>query len=171
MTIPLMLDDCSSGTLIATNGSSWRAITDTVMSGVSSGELVPAMMEGRSCLHLTGQVRLENNGGFVQASLDLSESGLLDASDYAGLEIEVFGNSELYNLHLRTDDTRIVRQSYRNSFRAWPTWQTLRVPFEHLLPHLIDKPLDKSKLRRLGVVAIGREMQVDVYFARLSLYG
>jgi len=170
MTMPLILDDRCSESLLATNGAGWKAITDTVMGGVSSGELMPTMMEGRNCLRLTGQVKLENNGGFVQASLDLSEMGLLDASDYAGIEIEVFGNSEIYNLHLRTDDTRVVWQSYRNSFRAWPTWQNLRVPFENFLPHRIDKPLDKSKLRRLGVVAIGREMLADVCIARLALY-
>jgi len=37
MAMPLILDDRSSGTLAATNGTSWRAITDTVMGGVSSG--------------------------------------------------------------------------------------------------------------------------------------
>jgi len=170
MHMSLILDDRSSGTLSATNGASWRAITDTVMGGLSSGNLIPTVIEGRDCLRLTGQVSLENNGGFVQASLDLSEAGLLDASAYTGIEIEVFGNGEFYNLHLRTDDTRIVWQSYRASFQAQPNWQTTRLPFDRFQPHRIDKPLDKSKLRRLGVVAIGREMQADVCIALLSLY-
>ena len=168
--MPLILDDRSSGTLAATNGASWRAITDTVMGGVSSGNLMPTLAEGRDYLRLTGQVSLENNGGFVQASLDLSESGLLDASGYTGIEIEVSGNGEIYNLHLRTGDTSIVWQSYRASFQALPSWQILRLPFQSFQPHRIDKPLDKRKLRRLGVVAIGREMQADVCIAQLSLY-
>jgi len=166
----LILDDRSSGTLTATNGASWRAVTDTVMGGMSLGDMKPAVIEGRNCLRLTGKVSLENNGGFVQASLDLSRSGLLDASNYAGIEIEVHGNGEIYNLHLRTDDTRIVWQSYRAGFQARPDWQNLRLPFEGFQPHRIDKPFDKSKLRRLGVVAIGREMQADICIARLSLY-
>lgn len=33
--MPLTLDDRSSGTLSATIGASWRAITDTVMGGMS----------------------------------------------------------------------------------------------------------------------------------------
>jgi len=168
--VPLILDDRSSGTLSATNGASWRAIADTVMGGESTGQLIPAVMEGRHCLRLTGEISLKNNGGFVQASLDLSESGLLDASDFAGIEIEVFGNGDIYNLHLRSDDTRIVWQSYRASFQAQPRWQTLRLPFDSFQPHRIDKLLDKRKLRRIGVVAIGREMLVDVCVARLSLY-
>lgn len=168
--MPLILDDRSSGTLFATNGAYWRVIADTVMGGESTGQLTQTVMEGRNCLRLTGQVSLENNGGFVQASLDLSESGLLDASDYAGIEIEVYGNGEMYNLHLRTDDTRIVWQSYRASFQAQPTWLVIRLPFENFQPHRIEKPLDKRKLRRLGVVAIGRAMQADVCVARLTLY-
>lgn len=166
----LILDERSSNALTATNGASWRMISDTVMGGVSFGSLMPTVMEGRACLRLTGEVSLENNGGFVQASLDLSASGLFDAGDHAGIEIEVFGNGETYNLHLYTDDTRIVWQSYRASFQAQPSWQTLRLPFESFQPHRIDQPLDKHRLRRLGVVAIGRKMQADICIARLSLY-
>lgn len=170
MTMMLIIDDRASGTLLATNGASWRALTDTVMGGISSGQLMPAEIEGRSCLRLTGQVSLENNGGFVQASLDLNGSGLLDAHDYAGIEIVVYGNGEAYNLHLRTDDTRIVWQSYRASFQAQPHWQTVRLPFASFQPHRIEKPLETRMLRRLGVVAIGREMRADVCIAGLSFY-
>jgi len=166
----MIIDDRCSNTLAATNGVRWRVISDTVMGGVSSGSLVPTVVEGRDCLRMTGEVSLENNGGFVQASLDLSAAGLLDSGEYSGIEIEVFGNGETYNLHLRTDDTRIVWQSYRASFQAQPSWQSLRLPFASFQPHRIDQPLDTRKLRRLGVVAIGREMKADISIARLLLY-
>jgi hypothetical protein len=165
-----VIDDRRSNALLASNGMNWRAVSDTVMGGVSSGELIPTETEGRHCLRLTGKVSLENNGGFVQASLDLCSAGLLDASDYSGIEIEIYGNGEVYNLHLRTDDTRIVWQSYRASFHALPHWQTLRLRFDDFQPHRIDKPLDIKKLRRFGVVAIGREMQADVCIGRVSLF-
>lgn len=38
------------------------------------------------------------------------------------------------------------------------------------LPCTVEKPLDKGKLGRLGVVAIGRAMQADACIARLSQY-
>lgn len=167
---PLIIDDRSSGNLNASNGACWRAIADTVMGGVSAAQLTMREMDGRHCLCLTGQVSLENNGGFVQASLDLNNNGLLDATAYAGVEIQVLGNGERYNLHLRTDDTRIVWQSYRAGFDTSPSWKTVRLPFDSFQPHRIDKPLDKSKLRRLGVVAIDREMQAEVCIARVALY-
>ena len=152
------------------NHTGWRVATDTVMGGESTASLKATVIEGRHCLRLTGTVSLANNGGFVQAGLDLSESGLLDACAYSGIEIEIFGNGELYNLHLRTDDTNIVWQSYRACIHAKPVWQTIRIAFDSFQPHRIDKPLDKSRLRRLGVVAIGRAMQADICFAKLSLY-
>jgi hypothetical protein len=167
---PLLLDDRSSANLCANNGSCWRLVTDGVMGGVSDGRLQPAQIEGRSCLRLTGEVSTLNNGGFIQASLDLDEAGLLDARAYRGIEIEVFGNAETYNLHLRTADTRIVWQSYRASFQAPPRWQSVRLPFAELQPHRIEKPLDLSRLRRLGLVAIGREMQADLCLARVTFY-
>lgn len=170
MAMKMIVDDRNSSALTATNGASWRLVTDTVTGGLSSANLMPAVIEGRNCLRLTGEVSLKNNGDFIQASLDLSVTGLLDASDFAGIEIEVFGNGKIYNLHLRSDDTRIVWQSYRASFQTQPRWQTLRLPFEGFLPHRIDKPLDKRKLRRLGLVAISREMQADFCISRLSLY-
>ena len=166
----MILDDRSRPGPDTPLGTAWRLVSDRVMGGVSSGRLGPDSVDGRPCLHLTGEVSLENDGGFLQASLDLAESGYLDASAYAGIELEVLGNGEDYNLHLRTGDTTLVWQSYRATFATMPTWQTLRLPFAGFSPYRIDRPLDRTRLRRLGIVAIGRPMQADVCIARLNLY-
>lgn len=165
-----VIDDMRSGNACATNGACWRVVTDVVMGGRSDARMRPTFVEGRPCLRLTGEVSLLKNGGFLQVSLDLDKHGMLDASAYTGIEIEVHGNGERYNLHLRTADTNIVWQSYRASFLAPPGWQKLRLPFTVFEPHRIDKPLDPKHLRRIGLVAIGREMRADVCIARLSLY-
>ena len=173
-TAPLLLDDRSSANLCAdlgnNSGACWRLVTDGVMGGVSDGRLQPAQIDGRSCLRLSGEVSTLNNGGFIQASLDLDNAGWFDARAYRGIEIDVFGNAETYNLHLRTADTRIVWQSYRARFQAPPRWQTVRLPFAELQAYRIEKPLDLSHLRRLGLVAIGRDMQADLCFARATFY-
>lgn len=168
--VELIIDDRCCDDLCASNRASWRLITDTVMGGVSSGTLIATVVQGVRCLKLNGVVSLENNGGFVQASLDLDVSGRLNASAYRGFEIEVFGNDEAYNLHLRSADTLIVWQSYRARFQARPYWQTIRLPFAEFVPYRIDIPLDCSRLCRLGVVAIGKNMQVDICIARISLF-
>jgi Complex I intermediate-associated protein 30 (CIA30) len=166
----LVIDDRSQARLRAAIGTDWRVMTDTVMGGVSSGSLIPTEVAGRPCLRLTGEVSLENNGGFVQASLDLSPAGTLDARDYRGIELEIYGNGEPYNLHLRTADTRIVWQSYRASFMSESRWLAVRLPFSEFRPYRINQPLDLHTLRRLGVVAIGRAMHADLCVARISLY-
>jgi hypothetical protein len=166
----LIIDDRTSGGTRASLDTDWRVVSDTVMGGVSRGSLVPTLVAGRSCLRLTGEVSLENNGGFVQASLDLDQGGGFDASAYAGIELDVLGNGQQYNLHLRTADTRIVWQSYRASFIAAPTWTTLRLPFSEFVPYRTSAALNLARLRRLGVVAIGREMQADVCIGKIALY-
>lgn len=166
----MLLDDRASGGLETPLGTRWQLLTDTVMGGVSRGRLDPVVVEGRACLRLTGEVSLENGGGFVQAALDLAPDGWLDARGYQGIELEVFGNGEDYNLHLRTADTRVVWQSYRATFGTEPRWQRVRVPFAGFAPYRIDRPLDLGKLRRIGVVAIGREMRADLCIGRIGLY-
>ncbi len=165
-----LIDDRARGDAYAKNGKPWRAVTDTVMGGISNAHLQVTVASGKPCLRLSGEVCLENNGGFVQASLDLGAEGLLDATGFEGIEIEVCGNNERYNLHLRTGDTQMVWQSYRYSFIADTNWQTLRLPFADFMPHRIQLGLDTSQLRRLGIVAIGRKMQADICFSRIALY-
>jgi hypothetical protein len=151
-------------------GTTWRIVSDAVMGGESVATLHAGRVEGRACLRLAGDVSLENNGGFVQASLDLAKAGTLDASGFAGIELDVRGNGESYNVHLRTADTRIVWQSYRAGFEAGPEWRTVRLPFADFRPHRLDAPLDVSRLRRIGLVAIGRTFHADLCFSRLALY-
>ncbi len=170
MADPLVIDDRSRPDLASNLGTSWRLVADSVMGGVSSGRLEPTVVDGRACLRLSGRVSLENNGGFLQMSLDLGPAGEFDASAYTGIELTVRGNGDTYNVHLRNRDTRIVWQSYRAGFRAGPEWQTLRLPFSEFRPYRIDRPLVLRHLRRLGLVAIGREMTADLCVARVALY-
>ena len=76
-------------------GTRWHALSDRVMGGVSNAVLESAHRAGRQALCLHGEVRLENNGGFVQMGLDLAPSGAaIDASGYLGVRMRVLGNGE-----------------------------------------------------------------------------
>ena len=166
----LLLDDRSSGDARALNGTQWRLITDGVMGGVSEGQLTFDTVEGKACLRMQGNVRLENNGGFVQIALDVDKDGKLDASAYSGVLLEVYGNTERYNVHLRTGGMWLPWQSYRAGFDAPAEWQTVRLPFAEFERYKIGKELKPEKLKRIGVVAIGREFAADLCVARLGLY-
>lgn len=164
------IDHQTNTDLTSNLGTKWRLVTDTVMGGVSQGRLINDTVQGKRCLHMTGDVSLDNKGGFVQASLDLGIDKPLDASAYTGIELEVCGNEEIYNVHLRTTDTRIVWQSYRASFVAGPHWKAVRLPFCEFKPHRIALPLDIHNLRRIGVVAIGRAFHADLSVSRINFY-
>ena len=99
-----IIDDLSREPPMAATGSGWELVTDRVMGGVSEGTMVRAAVAGRPAILMRGEVRLENNGGFVQIALDLSpDGGAVDASAWSGLELDVFGDGAEYGVHLRTD--------------------------------------------------------------------
>ncbi|MEX0346921.1 MAG: CIA30 family protein [Rhizobiaceae bacterium] len=167
----MLIDDFSDQTLTSALGTKWRNVNDTVMGGVSSSSVTHHKSERHNCLHLAGDVRLENNGGFIQAALDLSVDGkLLDASAFTGIRLIALGNEETYSVHLRTPDNTRPWQSYRANFNAQAEPQTINIPFSSFKPYKTDVPLDNKNLRRIGIVGIGRAFQADLKICQISLY-
>ena len=166
----LVIDDRSAGGLESSYGASWRLITDGVMGGVSQGQLSADTIAGRACLRLRGDVSLKNRGGFVQAALDTDGDKPLDAAGYSGILLEVYGNGEQYNLHLRTADVWLPWQAYRASFTSPAAWHTVRIPFAAFSGYRIGAALDVGTLERIALVAIGRAFTADLCLARLALY-
>jgi len=165
-----MIDDRSTGDLRASAGGEWRLVTDEVMGGQSIGRVGPSMHEGRPCLKLTGDVSTARNGGFVQMALEIPEAVRVGMEGFAGLEIDVTGNGETYNLHLRTSDLWLPWQSYRHEFVAGPGWHTLQLPFDAFEGYRTGRPLRLERLRRIGVVAIGRDFEADLCLGGLRIY-
>ena len=166
----LVIDDRSNAELSSNLGTRWRLVTDDVMGGLSEGKLSVEEYKGKRCLRMQGDVTTENNGGFVQSALPLSGEGAFDASAYTGVEIEVSGNSESYNIHFRTDGLWFPWQSYRYSFTATPDWQTYRIPFTDLTKYKTFSGFDKDEITRIGLVAIGRDFKADVRLASIKFY-
>lgn len=169
----MLIEDPSDAHTASGNGAHWQLITDRVMGGVSRGTMVRETVGGRMAIHMRGEVSLENNGGFVQIALELTRNdlGLLDASAFDGVEIDVFGNGERYAAHLRTAAVTLPWQSYRHGFLAVPSWRRIRLRFADFEPYRISDRLDVRRLRRIGIVAIGRAFTADLALARVALYG
>ena len=166
-----LLDGAAAADLTAACGSAWRAVSDRVMGGVSQGTVRKETLAGRRCVRLQGEVSLENNGGFLQMTLDLApHGGPVDIGAWRGLELTARGNGHVYNVHLKTADLQRPWQSYRHGFTAGPDWRTVRLPFAEFAPHRTDAPLDLRRVKRLGVVAIGAAFAADVALADLRLY-
>ncbi len=165
-----IIDERNTGDYRAALGTEWRLVTDGVMGGVSSGKLVLDVKEGKHCLRLSGKVSLDNNGGFIQAALPLPPAGDFDASGFSGLLIDIYGNNQSYNIHLRTSDLWLPWQAYRQSFTAGTGWNTYRFAFVGFEAYRTETQLNTKKLKRIGVIAIGREFDADICIGRMAFY-
>jgi hypothetical protein len=166
--VPEVIDDPRR----ADAGPDWELIVDGVMGGRSTGTLDREVVAGRPAVRLVGTVSLENNGGFVQMARDLrGDGGTVDAGGWRGIALDVYGNGEVYNLHLRTADVTRPWQSYRRSFHAPPAWTTVHLAFADFSAHRLEAPFDVHRLRRLGVVAIGRAFTADIAVGGVRFYG
>ena len=170
-----LIDDRRSGDFRSNSGVEWRLISDDVMGGLSSGQLMLHEHKGKECLRMSGNVTTENNGGFLQIALslaDISQSGedVFDASGYSGVEIEVSGNNQEYNIHFRTDGLWFPWQSYRTSFIASDDWRKIRLPFADLQPYKTTQSFSSNELIRIGIVAIGRNFEAELCLASLRFY-
>jgi hypothetical protein len=152
-------------------GVRWSGFTDRVMGGVSDATLERATVAGRRCIRLAGRVTRDRGGGFIQAALDLApRGGVLDGSPWRGVELDLCGNDEDYNVHLRTPDCRWYDESYRCTFRATPEWRRLRIPWRDFKPNGLGAPLATARLQRVALLGWMREFEADVALASIALY-
>ena len=91
----MLIDDFSGEELFSPLGSKWRGASDRDIGGISIADVTRDFVDGQTCLRLAGDVRKENGGGFIQASLSFStDREHLDATDFAGIRLSVCGNGE-----------------------------------------------------------------------------
>jgi hypothetical protein len=145
--------------------AAWRFFTDGVMGGVSSGRMAAGTVAGRQTLCLRGEVRLDNNGGFLQMALELPAP---PAAHWRGIELDVLGNGRRYGLHLRTSGMALPWQAWRASFTAAPVWHTVQLPFSDFTPYRTGGRLEAPAVRRIGILALGEAMTAEVCVARLA---
>lgn len=148
----------------------WEYVADTVMGGVSTGEVQHGQIAGRQAVRLTGEVSLENDGGFIQMAFDVAQGDVMDASAWAGVEIEVRGDGTGYEMRLRTDQLERPWQSFRTTIDVTEDWQTIRFPWGAFEGRKTEQTLDPARLRRIGILAYGQKMQADIAVSAIRLY-
>jgi hypothetical protein len=150
---------------------SWEYVADDVMGGVSVGGMTEERFHGRDAVVLRGDVSLENNGGFIQIATDFRPSGqVMDVSQWRGIEFDVWGNGRAYDIRLRTDQLQRPWQSFRAEFETKEQWQTVQIPFTDFFAHRIEAELDQTRLRRVAILAIGREFRAEVCISDLRFF-
>jgi hypothetical protein len=149
----------------------WEFVSDTVMGGVSSGAVAEEIVAGRSATVLRGTVSLENNGGFIQMAFDLHEGGAdVDVSAWDGIEIDAYGDGGTYDVRLRTAQLTRPWQSFRSDFVGEPHWTKVKIPFSSLVSHRVEAVFDPTCLRRIGILAIGRERDACLAVSNIGFY-
>lgn len=166
----MLIDNFSSRNGTAVIGTDWRGFTDRVMGGRSDMQVGYREYGDDVVLHLRGQVRLDNNGGFIQARLPFrADGGDFDASGYQGIAVRVRGKPGPYYLHLRTRHTWRPWQYYRATIEVGPDWQDQIISFSAFEGRSIGRELDLGSLRTLGVVAYGEAFEAEIEVARIEL--
>jgi len=166
-----LIDDFSLNEGISAIGTQWRQFTDQVMGGESTASYSFEIIDGKRCIHLQGNVSLENRGGFVQVALPLRQNGRpFDASQFTGIRLWVKGNGENYYVHLRSSKTWLPWQYYEAPFFADNQWQKVEIPFEKFTPQSLKSALNPKKLKRLAVVGAKKVFKADIAVSRIEFY-
>ncbi len=167
----MLIDDFSDPEKAASFGTPWRFVSDRVMGGVSEGTLNYGKDKDHRYLHLTGNVSLENNGGFIQAALRLIKAGKpLNATGFEGIRFRAKGNGRTYYVHLKNTDTRLPWQYYAASFEAPKEWKPVEIPFTEFKPENLKGELKRDSLSRIALVGAKKAFSVDLYVGPVELY-
>jgi len=148
----------------------WQGFTDRVMGGLSDIQAGYREVGGSTVLAMSGQVRLENNGGFIQVRLPLdARGGLFDAGGFPGIRIEARAlKPGAYYLHLRSADTRRPWAYYRARLTLGEDWTMVDIPWSSFEARSLNRPLDTTRLRSLAVVAYGEAFEAEIEVRRLA---
>ncbi|WP_299899736.1 CIA30 family protein [uncultured Ruegeria sp.] len=147
----------------------WDYVADTVMGGVSSGQVQFSSEGNVAFARLTGTVSTENNGGFIQFRRKLSDR---PDEGVSGVRLLVRGNGEQYFVHLRTRGTVLPWQYYQAEFATSEEWTKISLPlsgFKASGAMLRAIPV-ADEITTVGVVAYGRDHEVRVDVSEIDFY-
>jgi hypothetical protein len=147
----------------------WRFFTDSVMGGVSSGQVAFVPEDGQVHAHMSGKVSTENNGGFIQMRMELPD-GAPDGTN--GVRLFVRGNDQQYFVHLRTGGTMLPWQYYQAGFEVTGDWAEVRLPFDMFTRsgRLLRAVPQADSLKSIAVVAYGRDHDAEIDVREVSFY-
>lgn len=168
----LLLDDFSSANGRSSLGTVWQGFTDRVMGGISDLSADYVETDRGNAVRMTGSVRLENNGGFIQLRLPLSASNAsLDISQFDGLRLIARGQPGAYYIHLRTLDNRRPWHYYAAPFEVDANWQSIVLPLQEFEGRGTRRPLDLTRAGSIAIVAYGERFQPHIEVLRIELIG
>ena len=148
----------------------WCFVTDKVMGGISKGSLDFKKENEIYFYRMTGELSLENNGGFIQFRTKVENHPR--EKNYKGVRLRVRGNNNEYAIHIRTKYLLLPWQYYESTFQAMDEWSTIELPFSSFEKSNFYQPSSVSSqdIKTIGIVAIGREFEAQIDLASIELY-
>jgi len=146
----LMLADCSNQ---EAKTLEWRIVNDGVMGGLSKGQF--EIIEN-GVLKFTGNLSLENNGGFSSIRTGEIQRNLAAAQ---GVSLRVKGDGRTYQLRFGTEARfRGMEVSFLVEFPTQKNeWVEVKLPFEEFVGSfrgrtLKDYRFEPAEIRRMGLL-------------------
>jgi len=127
--------------------NAWRSINDGVMGGLSSG----GMMQLDAGLRFTGELSLENNGGFSSARRLVEQ----DLSAATSVRLEVRGDGREYQFRIRLNN-RFDGVAWRAIFTTKDEWQIIEIALDEFIPVFRGRtvaeagPVVASEIQQIG---------------------
>ena len=110
------------------NTDNWLVVNDGVMGGLSKSRFI---LSDSNTAFFSGNVSLENNGGFASARIKGMQFQL---DGFKGIVVRVKGDGKKYQFRIRTGD-RLGGVSYRYHFETGTgQWQSITIPFNECVP-------------------------------------
>ncbi|MEN0063688.1 MAG: CIA30 family protein [Myxococcota bacterium] len=125
---------------VLTPQRAWTTVHDTVMGGVSEGQVIP-LEDDHGGVTFTGTVSLENNGGFASARTVPASLGL-DGID--ALRIEIKGDGQQWFFSARRDDLRLPGGSWRVPVQTTGERQVVELPLSAFRATAFGRPVPQA---------------------------
>ena len=130
----------------------WQTVLDGVMGGRSTGRISAG--EGGT-LQFTGELSLENNGGFSQIRTAVAQ-GLFAGTK--GLLMRVKGDGRTYQCDIRSSRVRVMAGGYQRLFATKAgEWIEVEIPFDECTFNTFGQrvrdaaPLDPTTIESVGI--------------------
>jgi uncharacterized surface protein with fasciclin (FAS1) repeats len=130
----------------------WQTVLDGVMGGLSTGRI--AAGEGGT-LSFTGELSLDNNGGFSQVRTAVPEGTFAGTT---GLRMRVKGDGRTYQCDIRSSRVRLMAGGYQRVFDTKPgQWIEVEIPFSECALNSFGQrvrnaaPLDPASIESVGI--------------------
>jgi transforming growth factor-beta-induced protein len=136
----------------------WSTVLDGVMGGLSTGKV---SQPKPGILRFTGELSLENNGGFSQMRTAVREGSCTGAD---GFVLDVKGDGRSYTFDVRVSNVRMMAGSFQQKFDTIAgEWKQIRLPLDGFKLFSFGREmrgaaaLDAAKVESIGVTLADKQ--------------